>query len=354
MGYDFHLTPAGPRLIEINTNAGGALLNGLHTAAACDPEKLALRLRRAAAGREHGAADPRHLHRGAGAGAPGSPPRVASPSPTSGRRRSPCAPSSSCSVALFERAGVRAAVCDPGELERAPGGLALRGETLDLVYLRDTDWGLEAPRSRALRAAYLAGEGVLTPSPREHHLLANKERLALFSSAEALAALGAGAEDAALLAEVVPETRTLEALGARGGLAQSARVGVQAGGGLREPRGLPRRQDLAPEAGGDRRCRRLRGPAARRSRAASPWRRPRGPRRMKFDVRAYAYRTRCCCSARGPTRGRSRTCALRAAASRRSAWCARARPRPGPAASHLGSEGPKPDCRAGGRAPQAK
>ena len=33
MGYDFHLTPAGPRLIEINTNAGGALLNGLHTAA---------------------------------------------------------------------------------------------------------------------------------------------------------------------------------------------------------------------------------------------------------------------------------------------------------------------------------
>src|SRR5258705_419647 len=40
MGYDFHLTQDGPRLIEINTNAGGALLNGLHTAALCDPEKL--------------------------------------------------------------------------------------------------------------------------------------------------------------------------------------------------------------------------------------------------------------------------------------------------------------------------
>jgi hypothetical protein len=26
-GYDFHITPAGPKLIEINTNAGGALLN---------------------------------------------------------------------------------------------------------------------------------------------------------------------------------------------------------------------------------------------------------------------------------------------------------------------------------------
>ena len=27
MGYDFHLTEDGPRLIEINTNAGGGLLN---------------------------------------------------------------------------------------------------------------------------------------------------------------------------------------------------------------------------------------------------------------------------------------------------------------------------------------
>ena len=41
MGYDFHLSPDGPRLIEINTNAGGALLNGLHTAALCDPDRLA-------------------------------------------------------------------------------------------------------------------------------------------------------------------------------------------------------------------------------------------------------------------------------------------------------------------------
>jgi len=29
MGYDFHLTESGPKLIEINTNAGGAMLNAL-------------------------------------------------------------------------------------------------------------------------------------------------------------------------------------------------------------------------------------------------------------------------------------------------------------------------------------
>ena len=29
MGYDFHITPDGPKLIEINTNAGGAFLNAV-------------------------------------------------------------------------------------------------------------------------------------------------------------------------------------------------------------------------------------------------------------------------------------------------------------------------------------
>jgi hypothetical protein len=29
MGYDFHLAPEGPKLIEVNTNAGGAILNTL-------------------------------------------------------------------------------------------------------------------------------------------------------------------------------------------------------------------------------------------------------------------------------------------------------------------------------------
>lgn len=29
MGYDFHLAAEGPKLIEVNTNAGGAFLNAL-------------------------------------------------------------------------------------------------------------------------------------------------------------------------------------------------------------------------------------------------------------------------------------------------------------------------------------
>jgi hypothetical protein len=111
---------------------------------------------------------------------------------------------------LLERSGIRAEIADTGELVRTvSGGIELGGTPIDLVYLRDTDFALEAPRAAPLRAAYLAGEVVVTPSPREHHLLADKRRLALFSSRASLARLGVGSEDAAFLAEMVPETRLL-------------------------------------------------------------------------------------------------------------------------------------------------
>lgn len=53
LGYDFHLDPGGPRLIEINTNAGGGLLNArlLDAQIACCPQVQGPR-RGAARGRE--------------------------------------------------------------------------------------------------------------------------------------------------------------------------------------------------------------------------------------------------------------------------------------------------------------
>ena len=50
MGYDFHMTPDGPRLIEINTNAGGAFIAAylsrqVETPPACADDPLAFALR---------------------------------------------------------------------------------------------------------------------------------------------------------------------------------------------------------------------------------------------------------------------------------------------------------------------
>ena len=213
MGYDFHVTAAGPRLIEINTNAGGALVNGLHTAALCDPKALACLcadlLPVETVEQRLVAQFVAELEAVRGAGARPRRIAIADDRPAQQFLRAEF----ELMRALFERFGIEAHVCDTRDLvQRADGALELAGAALDLVYLRDTDFTLEAPRSEALRAAYLARRVVVTPSPREYFLLADKRRLALLSSREALERLGASAEDAAFLARVVPETRLLAEL----------------------------------------------------------------------------------------------------------------------------------------------
>jgi hypothetical protein len=288
MGYDFHLTPAGPRLIEINTNAGGALLNGLHTASLCDPEKLAclcsglmpvesMQARLVATfAEEHRLARPDvPLHFVA----------IADDRPEAQFLREEFA----LFAHLFGEAGIDAAVCDVRELERTPDGLSLRGRPLDLVYLRDTDWRLEHERSRALRDAYLADRIVATPAPREHHLLANKRRLVALSSPAALTALGVAPDDAALLASVVPETRELADLGVEAAWA-SRREWVFKPATAYASRAVYRgdkisraKLDEVARAGGFVAQRRVEP-------GEIPVATSEGPRGMKFDVRAYAYR----------------------------------------------------------------
>src|SRR5690606_3229472 len=199
--------------IEVNTNAGGALLNGLHTLALCDPVKLACLcqdLLPVATIRERLLASfVSELQAVRGAGARLRRVAIADERP----REQFLHPEFELFVELFAEAGIAADIVDTAELVRRDGGLAAGGAPVDLVYLRDTDFTLTAPRSAALRSAYLAREVVVTPAPREHHLLANKSRLRLFSSREALAALGVAEDDARFLSDVVPETRTLAELG---------------------------------------------------------------------------------------------------------------------------------------------
>jgi hypothetical protein len=289
MGYDFHLTPAGPQLIEINTNAGGALLNGLHTASLCDPVQLAclcsdlmpletMQARLVATFvAEHRAARP---------GAPLGCVAIADDRPEAQFLRGEF----ELVARLLRSAGIDAAICDVRELAPGEGGgLALGGRRVDLVYLRDTDWRLEHERSRALRDAYLAGTVVVTPAPREHHLLANKRRLVRFSSPETLARLRVGADDAALLAAVVPETRELAELGVERAWS-SRREWVFKPADSYASRAVYRGdkisrvklQEIAASGGFVAQRRVAPGEISVQT--------SEGVRPMKFDVRAYAYR----------------------------------------------------------------
>ena len=210
MGYDFHMTGAGPRLIEVNTNAGGALLNGFRTAALCPPRALAGACSGLLSAEEIGERVVETFRAEFEAARGGEAVLRSVAIVDDHPEQQFLYPEFELFRDLLGLSGIRAEIGDTADLVRAArGGIELRGVPIDLVYLRDTDFALESPRAAALRAAYLAGEVVVTPSPREHHLLADKRRLTLFSSRESLLRLGVGSGDAAFLSEVVPETRLL-------------------------------------------------------------------------------------------------------------------------------------------------
>lgn len=186
MGYDFHLGEDGPRLIEVNTNAGGALLNA-HLARAqtpccqgapdaCDFETF-----------EH-AVWSMILAEWRLQGRAGRPDVIAIVDEAPEGQY--LYPEFVLASRLFTRNGARAVIVDPGQLAFGDGRLTAEGLVVDMVYNRLTDFALEAPASAALRAAYEAGAVVLTPGPRNHALLADKRNLILLSDPERLAGWG--------------------------------------------------------------------------------------------------------------------------------------------------------------------
>ena len=222
-GYDFHVqtgTDSSPQLIEINTNAGGALLNAVLARAqqACcsevqtaidallpgalgqrSPEQLFFEMFRA---EWHRYSD----HQ-----------RVTS---TNWRDRElRCVaivdeapldqflyPEFVLFQRLFQDHGIDAVICDPSALRWEDGRLWHEQNCVDLVYNRLTDFELALPQNAALAAAYLADGVALTPHPRAHAMFADKRNLVVLTDAKLLASLGVDATTIARLRAGIPHT----------------------------------------------------------------------------------------------------------------------------------------------------
>lgn len=210
MGYDFHLGPDGPKLIEINTNAGGALINAylLQAQRACCKETAI-------------SADvPYDL--------PSLLDRFMSSFEREWRRQGRASQLQSIAIVdqtpseqylypefvlfqrMFEAHGLMASISTPDALSLRDGALWHAGQRVDLVYNRLTDFDLARPESQALRNAYLAGEVVLTPNPRAHALFANKKNLAVLSDEKILRQWGVAEELIATLLNGIPRTELVK------------------------------------------------------------------------------------------------------------------------------------------------
>jgi hypothetical protein len=180
MGYDFHITPEGPKLIEVNTNAGGAFLNAVLARAqhaCCAEAPSPLMIDSAAASGEKIARmfiDEWRLQRGHG-----NPSLIAIVDDAPELQH--LYPEFQMAKALLEENGIETIIADAEQLSLVGHALSNNGRSIDLIYNRLVDFSLEESRHAALRTAYLDGRVVVTPNPHVHALFADKRNLALLS-----------------------------------------------------------------------------------------------------------------------------------------------------------------------------
>ncbi len=158
--FDFYLTPDGPRLIEVNTNAAGALLVYLlgqyHGFGGADYFTTVRSMFETVAA-QAGVTSIRRI-------------AIVDETPELQKTRFEFAMFQS----LFQSWGWDCVIIDPGELTwtgtelHGPDGFAI-----DLVYNRFCDFYLETPRAAALKSALAAGFPV-TPNPDEYGRMADK------------------------------------------------------------------------------------------------------------------------------------------------------------------------------------
>jgi hypothetical protein len=198
-GYDFHISPKGPQLIEINSNAGGALLNAVLARAqqtGCNNPAEIQRVEQVfmAMFIEEWQAerDQAPLHSIA----------IVDENPAAQFML----PEFLLFKKLFEQNHILTVICDPSELDYRDDRLWHEDMPIDLVYNRLTDFGLEVESLKPLREAYLDSAVVVTPHPRAHALYADKRNLAILTDETELRNLGISEETKSLLLEGIAHT----------------------------------------------------------------------------------------------------------------------------------------------------
>lgn len=199
MGYDFHISPTGPKLIEVNTNAGGLWLASLcyQPNARTFPKRLENKLLQTflndyALFRQNPQAHPELIV-------------ILDEHPETQFLY----PEMQIFAQLFRQAGIETVITAPENLTGNSDGIYLDHKRIDLIYNRHCDFYLETANMSAIRAAWLNAQLCLSPNPRVYGLLADKRRMINWSNPETLQKLQLSAAEIALLKQTIPKTLSL-------------------------------------------------------------------------------------------------------------------------------------------------
>ncbi|KKN06562.1 hypothetical protein LCGC14_1075950 [marine sediment metagenome] len=286
-GYDFHAEGDTLGLIEVNTNAGGAMLNAIlaraQRACCADVEPLLPSLD-GVRGFEKAIVD---MFRSEWqATAPARELRTVAIVDEAPEKQY-LYPEFLLFQRLLQGHGITAVIADPTALALRDGALWLGETPIDLVYNRLTDFYLEEDNCRALREAYLSDAVVLTPHPQAHALYADKRRLATLTDPEALIRLGVPEAVQIILLRDIPCTTVVRASEADSLWADRRNLFFKPVNGFGS-RGAYRGDKLTKRVwqdvlDGDYVAQKLVQPGERRLDGSAE------ARTMKFDLRAFVY-----------------------------------------------------------------
>lgn len=206
LGFDFHRTPEGPKLIEINTNAGGSLLVTLLNRAwgqnaLADTAEQALLAMFQTEWQAWGAARPLQTI------------AIVDEAP----EQQYLYPEFVRWQKLFESQGIRVIIAPPERLfSDAQGLLSYEGQAIDLLYNRLTDFALTTSSSALAQAWQGQAAGsrngtLITPHPAAHALWADKRNLDWLSDPLRLEGFGLSANAVAQIVHCVPRTVPVDA-----------------------------------------------------------------------------------------------------------------------------------------------
>jgi hypothetical protein len=231
LGYDFHLGAHGPRLIEINTNAGGALLNVYLARAqkACCAEMHGLTTGPVALVmlEDEFVTMFRREWRAARGDLPLTRIAIVDDAPETQYLY----PEFILFQALFRRHGIDALIASPTELKLRDNRLRHAEGTIDIVYNRLTDFALSEPAHATLQTAWLDDLALFTPHPRAHALYADKRNLIQLTDPEWLRSAGIEPTVIKTLMSGIAHTRQVERAHAESLWAERKRLFFKPAGG---------------------------------------------------------------------------------------------------------------------------
>ncbi|PJZ53105.1 circularly permuted ATPgrasp domain protein [Leptospira adleri] len=207
LSFDFHLAKEGPKLIEINTNAGGAFLQTklVEAQKECCPE-----VREALASPEEilkieDRFFDSFLEEWKSAAKEGVPTFIAIVD------KSPkdqfLFPEFLLFREMFLSRGISCEIVDPELLNLEENGfLTFEGKKVDLIYNRLTDFYLSDLQNQKIRTSWELERTVVTPNPLDYELYAKKTNLILWKNEEFLRHAGVEESDLNVLANSIPIT----------------------------------------------------------------------------------------------------------------------------------------------------